>query len=61
MGLYLRPLWENRIKRKYDSRRNKNWLPPRWYGLGREDLCPECFMTYMRFKNEVRNELNRKL
>lgn len=49
------------LKEKYDSRKNKNWLPPHWCKLGREDLCQECFMTYIKFKNEVRNELNGKL
>lgn len=36
-------------------------LPKGWSKLGKEDLCPECFKTYLKFKNEVRNELNKKL
>ena len=30
--------------------------PKGWYKLGREDLCPECYEIYLKFKNEVKNK-----
>lgn len=31
-------------------------LPEHWHRLGKEDLCPECYEIYLKFKNEVKNK-----
>lgn len=30
--------------------------PEHWHKLGSEDLCPVCYETYLKFKNEVKNK-----
>ncbi len=31
-------------------------VPKGWHKLGKEDLCPECYEIYLKFKNEVKNK-----
>lgn len=33
-------------------------LPEHWHRLGGEDLCPECYEIYLKFKNEVIGKSN---